>query len=50
MHLKSTILTKRTKTYAEQENKYLQILVYMDQNMSHELHISKPSANHCRAV
>lgn len=48
MHLKSMILTKRTKTYAKQENKYLQVLVYMDQKIPHELHRSKTSVNHCR--
>lgn len=48
MHLKSMIQTNRTKTYAKEENKYLQILVYTDQKIPHELHVSKTSVNHCR--
>lgn len=48
MHLKSTIQTKRTKTYVKEENKYLQILVYTDQKILHELQVSKTGVNHCR--
>lgn len=48
MHLKSTIQTKRTKTYVKEENKYLQILVYTDQKIPHELQVSKTGVNHCR--